>query len=246
MNYLFTFWALLLFVTTFLMNIPLIYIFSIWGDQGRKASWLLIKIWSKIWCFASGLWVRVKFEERPDSRQHYIFVANHASFLDTPLIFNACPQQAYALASDNFAKIPLFGYMYRQMAIMVNRKDTQSRHDSYLRMRKALEQEGKSLWIFPEGKINLGKETLQAFYDGAFRLAVETGTPIVPIVFFDSGKRWPISGFWTWNPGLCRIKFLKVITKEEIGQTTVEALKERVHQQIEQSLIAVRQDASAF
>ncbi len=79
--------------------------------------------------------------------------------------------------------------------------------------------------IFPEGSFNETGETLKTFYDGAFRLAVATGTPVLPLVFPDTAHRWHYSAWWKLAPGRNRAIFLDpiAIAEKDIGTVKQEA-----------------------
>lgn len=154
-------------------------------------------------------------------------VANHISYIDTPLIFRTIPFFVRPLAKAELAKIPLFGFLYRQMAVLVDRSDSASKYKSIHSLRRALQREG-SIFIFPEGTFNETGEPLKFFYDGAFRLALRTGTPILPVIFPDADKRWHYSSFWKWSPGINRAIFLPEVPVTGFATDDVAGLKQKV------------------
>jgi 1-acyl-sn-glycerol-3-phosphate acyltransferase len=168
--------------------------------------------------------------------ENYIFIANHSSYLDTPMIFRCMPSMVLPLATESFSKVPLFGFLYKKMTIMVDRNSVQSRRRSVRRMRRALSS-GKSIFIFPEGGIVSSGKTLNSFYDGAFRLAIESGIPILPVIFPDTVDRWTPGSFWNWHPGKSRAVFLKEISAKN---TTMSDMKKLAFSQIEKALIKYR------
>ena len=82
-------------------------------------------------------------------------------------------------------KYPVFGIIYRMAAIVVDRSSPERRAQS-VRALKAAIYKHISIFIFPEGTFNETREPLKDFYDGAFRIAIETQTPIKPILFLDT------------------------------------------------------------
>ena len=117
----------------------------------------------------------------------YIFVSNHTSLLDVPLCAIVTPVTFRYLSKEELTKIPLFGYIIRKLYLSVNRKDEESRARSMENMKQSL-REGISIYLFPEGTRNKTGEPLKNFYDGAFRLAIETGIPIVSMTIRNSKK----------------------------------------------------------
>jgi 1-acyl-sn-glycerol-3-phosphate acyltransferase len=125
------------------------------------------------------------------------------------------------------SKIPLFGFVYKQIVLMVNRESPHSRARSMRLMARALRNEC-SIAIFPEGTFNETEEPVKEFYDGAFRLAIAAGTPILPILLPDATKRWHWSAWWKLLPGAARVVYLEPILCEGLTQADVPALRERV------------------
>lgn len=86
---------------------------------------------------------------------------------------------------------------------------------------------GISILIFPEGTQNRSKEILQPFYDGAFRIAIETGQPILPVVVINAGKLMPPSRFHI-EPGTISITVGKEIETSNLSMEDTKMLKEKV------------------
>jgi 1-acyl-sn-glycerol-3-phosphate acyltransferase len=227
MRYLYVIWSVTLFILFFLALFPVFLLLSFWGGWGRKAIWQVIRAWSYVWFFLIGMPAKRVYIKRPEKRKNYIVVANHASYIDTPLIFRTIPFYVRPLAKMELAKIPLFGFLYRQVAVLVDRSDNQSKTKSIHMLRRTLQREG-SIFIFPEGTFNETDEPLKFFYDGAFRLALRTNTPILPVVFPDVIKRWHYSSFWKWSPGVNRAIFLPEVSIDEFEPNDIAGLKKKV------------------
>lgn len=125
------------------------------------------------------------------NRKHYVFIANHSSFLDYFLIAHIMgPSRKWKIVyGTNLEKYPIFGYFIKKKGIGVDRSSEQSRMAAYKKMRKALD-EGYSLAIFPEGtrmRSHQMDQILLPFNEGAFQAAVKSDVHIIPIVF-----DWPI------------------------------------------------------
>ena len=117
----------------------------------------------------------------------YIFVSNHTSLLDVPVCALITPVTFRYLSKEELVKIPFFGYIIRKLYLSVNRKDEESRARSIENMKRSL-NEGISIFLFPEGTRNKTGEPLKKFYDGAFKLSLETGIPLVPMTIKNSGN----------------------------------------------------------
>lgn len=233
MRYLYTIYALILFLAGFVLTMPIIFLFH-FLKKGQTYNWYVLKFWSHGWFFLLGIRVSVSFLKGHEVQPPYIVIANHSSFLDTPFIFRCCPFPVLPLATANFAKIPLFGFLYKEMTILVQRQSVFSRRQSFQHLKNALNR-GKSIFIFPEGGFNQPGNALQPFYNGAFRLSVETGIPVLPVAFPDTAQRWRPTSFWHWQPGKCRALFLKPIIPD--GQRA-EDIKRIAAQRIAEALAA--------
>ena len=91
--------------------------------------------------------------------------------------------------------------------------------------------------VFPEGTFNMGTSPLKEFYDGAFRIAIETKTPIKPVLFLDAYRRMPYESIFRMTPGISRILYLAEIPVE--GYTSADAgrLRDEVYRIMEQKLV---------
>lgn len=207
------------------------------GEKERR-KWVVsvARFFFKIWLGVVGMGVRVS-GMAPQGR--CIYVANHTSYLDSIMIFSVIDEHFRSLGKSEMSRVPLYGYFYRHAAIAVDRKCMGSRAKSILQMKKHLQDEG-SLLLFPEGTFNETGNVLKDFYDGAFWLAIQTQTPIVPIVFPDAADRWHYSGWWKLWPGKNRAIYLKTINVDGLTLKDVEYLKQRVHNSVAHALVDAR------
>ncbi|MFN0037358.1 MAG: lysophospholipid acyltransferase family protein, partial [Saprospiraceae bacterium] len=115
--------------------------------------------------------------ERLDPKQSYVLVGNHNSSLDFILNGHAFPGVFRFLAKQELLKIPVFGFIVRKMCLIVDRSSAMSRARSVVALKQQL-AEGWSIFIYPEGSRNLSGQPLAPFFDGAFRIAIQTGAPV--------------------------------------------------------------------
>ena len=118
---------------------------------------------------------------------------------------------------------------------MVDRSSPENRAES-VRILKSVVQKGISIFIFPEGTFNETGNALKDFYDGAFRIAIETQTPIKPILFLDTYDRLNYKSIFSLSPGKSRALFLDEIKTEGLEPTDLHALKKTVYDQMEKML----------
>lgn len=218
-------WAMLTFMLTFLIIfIPSMFCWLIPDPKGQDIFIRISRLWMNIWLPLVGCPFRIKGKEAFKKGKTYVVTCNHNSLMDVPLSSPFIPGPNKTIAKSSFAKVPLFGFYYMKGALLVNRKNELSRRQSFDRM-KAIINRHIHMCIYPEGTRNRSTEPLKKFHDGAFRLAVETGTAIIPAVILNTKKVLPANKpFWFW-PGKIEMHFLPAI--ESAGLTT-EQLKTKV------------------
>ncbi len=166
----------------------------------------------------------------------FVIVANHISYLDTLVIFPAIPAYFRPLGKKEITRIPVIGFIYKQVVILVDRSNAVSRSRSMRLMWRVLNKEG-NIVIFPEGTFNETPAPLKDFYDGAFRLAITTQTDILPVIFPDTVNRWHYSGWWKLWPGKNRAIFLQPISVAGMELSELPHLKKNVYELMEAALI---------
>lgn len=239
-SYIYTLYVLTVFVVTFFIQLPLFFIFSLFSGKIRyRLIFVLFKIWGHLFFFLIGITIRITGKEKISKNTKCVVVANHHSFLDTPMIYAALPFFVKPLARSDYGKIPLFGYLYRIAAIPVNRDSISSKKESFQKMLSAIREDGTNIFIFPEGSFNETDSILKPFFDGAFRIAKASGQPIVPVLFPDTIKRWHYSSFWSWRPGISRAYILDPIPAEVVARLEIKQLKELVYREMEMHLIHI-------
>ncbi len=230
-------YAILTFVALLLVIFPFVLLASVFGKiQGGNIIYWICGIWSDAWFFLIGIWSKkTMLAEAPRKDQQYIFVANHISYMDIPMIVKTIRQPTRALGKAEMAKIPVFGFLYRYGAIMVDRSSPEARKKSVLQLKSVL-RKGISVFIFPEGTFNETGQPLKEFYDGAFRIAIESQTPLLPVIFPDTVKRLHYSSPLSFTPGQCRAIFLEPVPVEGLTIDDMPALKEIVYKRMEVAL----------
>jgi 1-acyl-sn-glycerol-3-phosphate acyltransferase len=208
----------------------------------REFIWHLVRHWAKKWLWVIGMPLKIT-GPLPTAMSKYVVVANHISYLDTICIYAAMPCYFRALAKKEMARIPVFGFIYKQLSILVDRSSPNSRGKSLRLMWRVLRNEANVV-IFPEGTFNETNAPLKKFYDGAFRLAISAQTPIVPLIFPDTNKRWHFTGWWKIKPGLNRAEFLEPIEVKGMTMADLPALKAKVYMLMEKELSKYSNDAS--
>lgn len=222
----FAFWALLCFIVTMLLVLIPISIAGFWNEPKRSViSHNTFAIWMDVFFFLIGVRRIIKGKEQFKRGENYVIVCNHNSFMDVPLSSGSIPGPNKTIAKIEMSKIPLFGIVYTRGSVLVDRKSEQSRKESYTKMKDVLKL-GLHMCIYPEGTRNKGREPLQPFHDGAFRLAVDTATPVMPALIFHTTIVLPRNKpFYFW-PHRVEMHFLPPVYPE---QKRAAELKQEIH-----------------
>jgi 1-acyl-sn-glycerol-3-phosphate acyltransferase len=163
-------------------------------------------------------------------RRPYVAVSNHESLADIFLISHL-PWEMKWLAKDTIFRLPIMGWMMRLAGdVPVTRTVRSSRAEALDQCRKRLET-GASVMIFPEGTRSATGQLLP-FKDGAFRLAVELGLPILPMAV--AGTRGAMKkGSLLFGRSLAEVRVLEPIPTEGLDLKDVPKLRDRVREQIQ-------------
>jgi 1-acyl-sn-glycerol-3-phosphate acyltransferase len=219
-------WGIIAFVVTLLLvAIPIWLTNYLPEPRGTEVFRRISKAWMMVFLNLIACPVRVKGKSNFKKGQAYIVACNHNSLMDVPLTTPFIPGPNKTIAKIEMASIPIFGMIYKRGSVLVDRRSDESRRKSIDDMKKVLAQ-GMHMCIYPEGTRNKTGQPLKSFYEGAFRLASDTGTPIIPTIIFNTGKVLPSNKkFFLWPKPLA-MHFLEAVpvTKNE----NASELKDRV------------------
>lgn len=171
-------------------------------------------------------------------RHPYVAVSNHQSLADIPTI-SLLPWEMKWVGKKELFDIPALGWMMKLAAdIPVDRRDPNSRAAVMLQAEDRLAK-GASVMFFPEGTRSKDGR-VKRFYDGAFRLAIEAGVPVLPLAIDGTMDAIPKHG-WQFNRADVRLDVLPPIPTEGLTEADVPALRERVRQSIIDHIAAWRE-----
>tara|TARA_B100000945_G_scaffold301965_1_gene285184 strand:- start:304 stop:1047 length:744 start_codon:yes stop_codon:yes gene_type:complete len=219
-------WFLIVFILVFFAFIPALFIFTAIHKKPKIVAHLT-RYWSKITLSISFVFPVVEWEEKIDTKKHYIFCPNHTSTLDIPLILAVLPVPLQYIGKAEIAKIPIFGYFYKHNTVIVNRKKKKDSYNAFLKAEKILTG-GLSMCIFPEGGIPSEKTFLKKFKNGPFRLAIEQKISIIPVTIPDNKNIFP-KEYFKGKPGIVRIKVHKEIKDHKVHKRTLNNLNTSVY-----------------
>lgn len=234
----FSIYGMIIFLGLMFILLPLF----IWAffHKPVKAGNLVYNI-SRFWADAFFFMLAIRhwniYEEAHDKNAEYIFVSNHISYLDIPMMMKVVRgQHLRILGKAEMTKIPIFGSIYKRGTVSVNRESPEARAKSVKELVGFIHQK-ISVFICPEGTFNMTHHPLKSFYDGAFKIAIETQKPIRPILFLDTYERLNYKSIFSLNPGECRAVYLSQALTEGLTIKDMSDLKEKIYKQMEEGLI---------
>ena len=165
--------------------------------RGRVAHWCA-RMWSRLILTTSGVRVASRGLERLEPGKTYVFVANHQSIYDIPILFWSLPYQLRIIAKQSLGRIPFIGWHLRRTGhMLVDRTRPDPRH--IISWASRLTAGGLSLIVFPEGTRSRDGRVAR-FKGGSFYVALEAGLPVVPISVVGS-RHVMLKGRLTSYPG---------------------------------------------
>jgi 1-acyl-sn-glycerol-3-phosphate acyltransferase len=195
---------------------------SFLGGRGRFAHGCA-RLWSRLILVTTGVRVDVEGLERLTPGTTYVFVSNHQSIYDIPVIFWSLPYQIRIIAKESLGSFPFLGWHLRRTGhLLVDRRNPD--RSRILRRWRQLLAEGLSLIIFPEGTRSADGRVAR-FKGGSFLLAIEAGLPVVPLSI--SGTRLVMTkGHVTTRPGSARlVVHAPIVTTEGPWTPSVESAR---------------------
>ncbi len=195
------------------------------GRWFRRAAVTAVAL-NPLWRFrTSGFRVR-------DPRRPYVAVSNHESMADIFLISHL-PWEMKWLSKESIFKLPFMGWMMRMAGdIPVRRGERASRAEALEECRDRLAKR-VSVMIFPEGTRSRTREMLP-FKDGAFRLAIEAGVPILPLAVAGTRDALP-KGSMLFGRATAEVRVLEPVPTEGLTLADVAALRDRVRDIIQEA-----------
>jgi 1-acyl-sn-glycerol-3-phosphate acyltransferase len=146
--------------------------------------------------------------------------------IDIMLMLRVSKNPFVFVGKKELLKIPVFGFFYKRVCILVDREDSQSRMAVYRKAQRRLNQ-GLSICIFPEGGVPPEEVILDTFKDGAFKMALAHKIPIVPMVFLDNKKRFSYT-IYSGGPGILRVKVHSFIRTDNLLENQKVVLRDKV------------------
>ncbi len=219
-------WFYILVSLPIFIFFPLLLLTTLTERTYRQFFWLARNIWANTIIYGMFCFPKIYYEQKLEKGQSYMLVANHTSMLDIMMMLKTSRNPFVFVGKKELVTIPVFGFFYKRVCILVDREDSRSRTAVYRRAQKRLNQ-GLSICIFPEGGVPEEHIILDEFKDGAFKMAIAHNIPVVPITFYDNKKRFPFT-FFSGGPGVTRVKVHPFYKTDELKEVQKSELREQV------------------
>jgi 1-acyl-sn-glycerol-3-phosphate acyltransferase len=233
-----TIFAIYFAISTFIGFLVLYPFFALFLSNKKwyGAGHITRKVWGW-WLFISGgLMVRQIEEEPVDWDRPYVVTANHTSYLDIPTLAVKLPMFINFMAKIELARIPVFGIFFRTIDIAVDRKNIRHSVWAFQQAREQILNDKRSIVIFPEGTIPTTVPKMGRFKEGAFRLAIETQTPVLPVTIIGNWIALPDQGKIRFRPARILQYVHQPIHTTGMTLDDVDVLKQKVFNIIESKL----------
>ena len=204
----------------------LLYLVTLPFDRNGRALHLYSCFWAQTYLKINPRW-RLTIEGRDllPTRGAAIIVANHCSLFDIPAVYSLYRPFKF-VAKASLLKVPLIGWnIALNRHVMLKRGDKESIGRMMERCEGWLDR-GVPVMLFPEGTRS-GSGGLLPFKDGAFRLAVKKGVPVIPMAICGTDGILPKHGYVLSLSARCRIKVLSPVSPDSCGGD-VETLRNKV------------------
>jgi 1-acyl-sn-glycerol-3-phosphate acyltransferase len=173
------FWTFPLIVLATALMGTLSLLVSLFSSTGH-AQHTCAKMWSRMLLWAARITLEVEGLDKIPPGGTFVFVANHRSYFDVPVVLPYISVQFRFFAKKSLFSVPFIGYHLRRAGhLMVDSSNPRESLKSMAEAARAIPEKGISILLFPEGHRTKGE--MGAFKDGAAYIAIKAGVPIVPI-----------------------------------------------------------------
>lgn len=213
-------------------------------DNTGRAQARVARAWARTLLAVSGVHVRIEGLERIDPAGSYVFISNHLSYMDTPVVLAHIPVQFRFLAKRGLFQIPGLGtHLSRAGHIPVPREDPRAAVKTMQTAAEIIQEKKISLLIFPEG----GRShdgVLRPFKEGGAYIAIRAGVEVVPMVLIGTRGILPF-GAGIVQSGDVTLRILPPISTAQLNLKDRGALTAQLRAFISNELDAANEPASA-
>lgn len=234
----FSIYGFFIFIVLMVLLLPFFIVaFFLPRPWDGNAVYKISYVWALLFFFFTGIKYKHVQKCRLEKNHSYVFVTNHISYLDIPMMILATRDfSVRILGKAEMTRIPVFGFIYKTGAVTVKRDSPEDRKESIRKLKDFL-KEKISILICPEGTFNMTGSPLKEFYDGAFRIAIELQEPIVPIIFPDTYDRLNYHSIFSLSPGICRAIILSPVSTIGMNENDIPELRRKIYSIMEKEVL---------
>lgn len=228
----------IIFITLMFIALPFVLFASALFKPmvAKRCILFFLRCWAWGFSILSLFWVKTNHQNLINKNIPHIYVGNHGSYLDAIAVCISIPQYFSPLGKIEMTKIPIFGSIYKRIVVLIDRSSKESREKSVNALKKDIAN-GQSILIFPEGTMNKTDKPLSEFYDGAFRIAIETQTPLMPFVMLKNRELLPRINPLKAKPGIITTIFITPIAVNGLTIEDLPALKQKIFNLMEEAIL---------
>lgn len=220
-------WGVLVFFLILALLAPFYFICLLFFPKKFDgfAIWLSHNVFASLFFALTFIRLHVEGKELLSKEGSYVIISNHFGGVDFMANALASPVPYKYLVKKEIRKIPLAGFIISRFSVMVDRASKEARKASMIELKQTL-QNGFSIFLYPEGTRNRTSELLAPFKTGAFRLAIETGTPIAIQTLVNIKTITSTASVFNLWPGTLKVVLSEPILTNHLDENDMEALIE--------------------
>ncbi|MXV37080.1 1-acyl-sn-glycerol-3-phosphate acyltransferase [Flavobacteriaceae bacterium Ap0902] len=199
-------------------------------EKDFPKAYYFMRIWAKIVFYGSGLSLKKVGFESFESSHPYVIISNHTSMMDIMVMLMINKDPMVFVGKKELKDLPIFGFIFRRLHILVDRKDPQSRKNVYNQSIKKI-KENKSICIFPEGGVPDETVFLDRFKDGPFAIAIINQVPLITVTICGLKQILPYA-YFQGRPGKVTVKLNSIESTENLSKTDIAVLKNKSREEI--------------
>lgn len=231
-----TVWCLLVAVLIILCNAPILLLIIAFKNKEGAFIDAYLRFFARLILILWGIRMIYIRDPKIDFSKSYIYVSNHRSYLDVFIAVLGIKHYKKFLGKAEVFKWPIVGFLADRLGhISVQRESVEAREQSFQKILKVAKN-NTSLFLCPEGAIYMNDNLLNEFRNGAFRVAIESKTPIVAISMINAGELFPPHKIRI-RPGRCINYMSAPFHTDHLNMEDLEQLREAVKEEILNNLI---------
>lgn len=225
-------------ITLYTIVLGTLSLLSVLGDRKGHLAHGCARAWAWLILKTTRVTVDIQGLDTLPRDQPYLFLANHQSIYDIPVIFWHVPYQLRILAKASLGRFPFLGWhLSRSGHVLVDRKNP---GNSTMLQIKELMRQRVSLIVFPEGTRSADGRVAR-FRGGIVMLAIEAGLPIVPVAI-EGTRHVMLKGRLMTCPGHVRVRVLPIVPTEGHAVGDARKLAGIVERQVREAVEALQQE----